>query len=271
MVSSQVSLTNFPALLSKGHHGTLQARKSWSGLSICLQSHFKVALHWHCKLKPTWMWMLCKYVMQSNIPVSRGTIHVYGTVQYFSPVRAWNKMWSSTLKGSIKSAQITRDFAFIVICSLIANLKHSPFHWYKLVVLEQQLYTHNVSVHASITCWPTSIWLCITLCQTQLEDDSKYDYIVMFTSATCSALVSCAARVTVLGLSFRLSICPVCYRDFCHYMQQGSQKVIPRQDCKSTAFKNYGVEKEQKSHMNTASPWHFCTLWKHHKLLKGQS
>ena len=37
---------------------------------------------------------------------------------------------------------------------------------------------------------------------------------------------ACAARVTVLGLSF--SVCPsVCYHVFCHYAKQGGQKVIP--------------------------------------------
>ena len=39
---------------------------------------------------------------------------------------------------------------------------------------------------------------------------------------------ACAARVTVLGLSFHPSVCPsVCYHIFCHYTQQGGQKAIP--------------------------------------------
>ena len=67
---------------------------------------------------------------------------------------------------------------------------------------------------------------------------------------------ACAARVTVLGLSFRLS---VCYHAFCHYAQQGGQKVIPTGSVphwldfengdfrKSTAFKSYGVKTKRTS------------------------
>ena len=75
---------------------------------------------------------------------------------------------------------------------------------------------------------------------------------------------ACAARVTVLGLSFhlsvRLSVClSVCYHVFCHYVQQGGQKAIPTGSVlhwldfkngdfrKSTAFKSYGVKTKQTS------------------------
>ena len=67
---------------------------------------------------------------------------------------------------------------------------------------------------------------------------------------------ACAARVTVLGLSIRLS---VCYHVFCHYAQQGGQKAIPTGSVphwldfkngdfrKSTAFKSYGVKTKRTS------------------------
>ena len=75
---------------------------------------------------------------------------------------------------------------------------------------------------------------------------------------------ACAARVTVLGLSFRLSVFPsvrlsVCYHAFCHYAQQGGQKAIPTGSVphwldfkngdfrKSTAFKSYGVKTKRTS------------------------
>ena len=74
---------------------------------------------------------------------------------------------------------------------------------------------------------------------------------------------ACAARVTVLGLSF----CPVrpsvrlsvCYHVFCHYAQQGGQRAIPTGSVphwldfkngdfrKSTAFKSYGVKTKRTS------------------------
>ena len=71
---------------------------------------------------------------------------------------------------------------------------------------------------------------------------------------------ACAARVTVLGLSFRLSVClSVCYHVFCHYVQQGGQKAIPTGSVphwldfqngdfrKSTAFKSYGLKTKRTS------------------------
>ena len=75
---------------------------------------------------------------------------------------------------------------------------------------------------------------------------------------------ACAVRVTVLGLSFRLSVhlsvcLSVCYHVFCHYAQQGGQKAIPTGSvphwldfkngdfCKSTAFKSYGMNTKQTS------------------------
>ena len=50
-------------------------------------------------------------------------------------------------------------------------------------------------------------------------------YVLIFINPRCA----CTARVTVLGLSFRLSVClSVCYHIFCHYMYaQGGQKAIP--------------------------------------------
>ena len=75
---------------------------------------------------------------------------------------------------------------------------------------------------------------------------------------------ACTARVTVLGLSFRPSVClsvclSVCYHVFCHYAQQGGQKAIPTGSVphwldfkngdfrKSTAFKSYGVKTKRTS------------------------
>ena len=75
---------------------------------------------------------------------------------------------------------------------------------------------------------------------------------------------ACAARVTVLVLSFcpsvRPSVClSVCYHVFCHYAQQGGQKAIPTGSVphwldfkkgdfrKSTAFKSYGVKTKRTS------------------------
>ena len=71
---------------------------------------------------------------------------------------------------------------------------------------------------------------------------------------------ACAARVTVLGLSFRPSVrLSVCYHVFCHYVQQGGQKAIPTGSVphwldfkkgyfrKSTAFKSYGVKTKRTS------------------------
>ena len=71
---------------------------------------------------------------------------------------------------------------------------------------------------------------------------------------------ACTARVTVLGLSFRLSVrLSVCYHVFCHYAQQGGQKAIPTGSVphwldfkngdfrKSTAFKSYGMKTKRTS------------------------
>ena len=73
---------------------------------------------------------------------------------------------------------------------------------------------------------------------------------------------TCAARVTVLGLSFRPSVrLSVCYHVFCHYVQQDGQKAIPTGSVphwldfkngdfrKSTAFKSYGVKTKQQATM----------------------
>ena len=92
--------------------------------------------------------------------------------------------------------------------------------------------------------------MCVSLsmnascCASVLPSTHDYGYRVCDTSTTASriaparpkmlsiALVinprrACAARVTVLGLSFRPSVClSVCYHVFCHYAQQGSQKAI---------------------------------------------
>ena len=71
---------------------------------------------------------------------------------------------------------------------------------------------------------------------------------------------ACAARVAVLGLSFRLSVrLSGCYHVFCHYVQQGGQKAIPTGSVphwldfktgdfrKSTAFKSYGLKTKRTS------------------------
>ena len=66
---------------------------------------------------------------------------------------------------------------------------------------------------------------------------------------------ACVARVTVLGLSFRLSVClSVCYHVFSRYAQQDGQKAIPTGSVphwlyfknsffgKNAAFESYGVK-----------------------------
>ena len=75
---------------------------------------------------------------------------------------------------------------------------------------------------------------------------------------------ACAARVTVFGQSFRLSVhlsvrLSVCYHVFCYSAQQGGQKAIPTGSVphwldfkngdfrKSTAFKSYGVKTKRTS------------------------
>ena len=71
---------------------------------------------------------------------------------------------------------------------------------------------------------------------------------------------ACAARVSVLGLSFCLSVRPfVCLSVFCHYAQQGGQKAIPTGSVphwldfkngdfrKSNVFKSYGMKTKQTS------------------------
>ena len=110
------------------------------------------------------------------------------------------------------------------------------------------------------------------VCNTCRDDDTSrfIQYMLHHELAVClmdfvyMGLINprrtCAVRVTVLGLSFRLSVClSVCYDVFCHYAQQGVQKAIPTGSVphwldfkngdfhKSTAFKSYGVKTKRTS------------------------
>ena len=77
---------------------------------------------------------------------------------------------------------------------------------------------------------------------------------------------ACAARVIVLGLSFRPSVRPsVCYHVFCRYTQRDGQKAIPTGSVphwlyfkngdfgKNAAFESYGVKQSEGANMQIST------------------
>ena len=96
-----------------------------------------------------------------------------------------------------------------------------------------------------------------------------YTCICMYMEC-CLTLSACAARVTVLGLSFGPSVClSVCYHVFCHYAQQGGQKVIPMGSVPHwLVFKNGDFRSVQKLWCEKANILISTASPRHHSLLR---
>ena len=106
----------------------------------------------------------------------------------------------------------------------------------------------------------TATYICVYMYNVQYHVHNIICCIIVTLLYIFNPRRTCAARVTVLGLSFCPSVCPsVCYHIFCHYAQQGGQKAIPTGSVphwldfkkgdfrKSTAFKSYGVKTKRTS------------------------